>query len=65
MQVSITNMGANVVRVVLPTVGSQDLEIGPGETELVTVDGLGSVQLRELGILPASQDPAQNGQTAA
>ena len=65
MQVSITNMGPNVVRVVLPTVGSQDLEIGPGETELVTVDGLGSVQLRELGILPASDDPAQNGQTAA
>jgi hypothetical protein len=28
-------------------------------------DGLGAVQLRELGLVPVSQDPAQNGQTAA
>ena len=64
MQLSITNMGANAVRVVRPD-GSPDYQIQPGDTEVVMYDGLGAVQLRELGLVPVSQDPAQNGQTAA
>ena len=59
MELSIENLGSNAVRVVFPD-GTED-QIGPGEVLGVDWDGAGEVALRELGLVPGSDDPAQQG----